>query len=328
MMRLDRKNIIIGLAALLGIQIILVLFLNFFSSQNIKSRYFEKELVKKFNKDAVISFEISDYQDTFSIDKKEDNWFIKVKENDLPGDITKIKSYLDILQNLTRGVIVDKGHDISNETHFGFDQKSYQKIHVKTTNKKDFILYLGKTGSKRGTSYIRLNDEKKVREVKSFIASETSNQPIKWAKRNIFDNIAQEDVEKCEINSSMEWFKGGYTIKYKDQEDDKKEDFVLDPPIENKELKQYVLQNIIKNFLNLTIDDYKLNRDVYQKKSMASIKLILKNNKSFMLDLYRADEDDIGDYIIDVDFNDYLYLVNEGDVKRFIKAKIDLVKKK
>ena len=30
MMRLDRKNIIIGLAALLGIQIILVLFLNFF----------------------------------------------------------------------------------------------------------------------------------------------------------------------------------------------------------------------------------------------------------------------------------------------------------
>ena len=45
-MKQNRKNIIIGLSALFVGQIILLLFLNLFSSQSIKSRSFGKKLIK------------------------------------------------------------------------------------------------------------------------------------------------------------------------------------------------------------------------------------------------------------------------------------------
>ena len=43
--------------------------------------------------------------------------------------------------------------------------------------------------------------------------------------------------------------------------------------------------------------------------------------------IYPAEENDNGDYIIDVDFNDYLYLIDENDIKRIFKPKEELIEK-
>ena len=45
----------------------------------------------------------------------------------------------------------------------------------------------------------------------------------------------------------------------------------------------------------------------------------MKNEKVINLSVYNADEDDIGDYIIDSDADNYLYLIHEEDLKKAVK---------
>ena len=170
-----RKNIIIFLGSLFIFQILLYIILNFFSSQNIKSRTIEKKLISSIKKENIVSLEISDYKDSFLIEKRNDEWFVKMGDKYIPGDTTKIYSYINILLELTQGVIRDNGMGADSDKTYGFDKESYQKLIFKTNKSKVYTIYIGKTGQQRGTSYIRFNNEKKIREVKSIIATQTSS---------------------------------------------------------------------------------------------------------------------------------------------------------
>ena len=320
-----RKNIIIFLGLLFIFQILLYLILNFFSAKNIKSRSIEKKLLSNVKKENIISLEISDYKDSFLIEKRKDQWFVKIGEKYIPGDSTKIYSYINILLELTQGVIRDKGIGSETDKTYGFDKESYQKVILTTDKEKKYTIFIGKTGQQRGTSYIRFDNEKKIREVKSVIATQTSNQPIKWAKTKIFDDSLLKDLETCEIDSNFDWFRGKYVIKKIEAKDDKKEEYIIEPPITKKKLKPYAIENIVMSIANLVIDEYKLTGDISNKEKIATIKLNLFNNKTFEIYIYPADENDIGDYIIDVDFNDYLYLVDENDIKKIFKPEEELI---
>jgi len=70
-----------------------------------------------------------------------------------------------------------------------------------------------------------------------------------------------------------------------------------------------------------------LNGSVSGRTKVASIKITLKNGKTSTLDFYNADTDDVGNFIIDADFDDYLYLIHEDDLKKIIKTNEELMKK-
>ncbi|OHD12298.1 MAG: hypothetical protein A2086_10745 [Spirochaetes bacterium GWD1_27_9] len=328
-MKLDRKNTIYALGGLLVFQIILIALLNIFSSQNIKTGNIQKALVNGLKKDDIVSFEITDSMDTFAVEKKDGNWMVRVEQSYLPGNPSKINSYLDLITNLTQGVKISDTYDSSTDIAFGFSEKEYQKLAVKTKNKKDFYIFIGNPGSKRGTSYIKFKDEKKVREIMSTIASETSNEPIQWADKNIFDKLAIEDIASCEINSNFTWFKGNYSINYKEEKDKDnktKITFVVDPKID--ETDEILIRDLLTNISTLTISEYKLKGGITGKDKLGFIKLTLRNGKNYVLDFYRADADDIGSYILDINTNEYLYLLHEDPLKRLFKDSKEFLKNK
>lgn len=328
-MKFDKKNITIGLAAILVIQVLILTGLNVFSFQNVKLDKIARPLVNGISKDKIVSFEIKDSLDSFEIIKKEGKWFVNSDNALIPGNISKINDYLDVLSGLSNGIIIDKGGDSSTDKIFGFEQKQFQKVTVKTSNKKDFSVAIGSTGSKRGSSYIKFNDEKKVREISSTISSKTNNQPIDWADKNIFDKISENDVISAEISSKFDWYKGDYKIAFKENTDPndktKKGGFAIEGATINYD--DILLNESVKNIVTLTASEYKLNGSITGREKIGSVRLILKNGKNYLLDFYKADKDDVGNFIIDVDFNDYLYLIHEDVAKRFFKDLKELEKK-
>jgi Domain of unknown function (DUF4340) len=329
MIEINRENLIKILVAVLIVQIIFVIGLEIFSIQNVKARSIGKKLIKDFNVNSVASFEINDSRNPFSIEKTPSGWFVNTGISKIPGEVIKIDSYLDIIRNLPDGVIRDKGDDPNNIALYGLDSQHAKKITIRSIKSKNILIYIGNPGVVRGSSYIKLNNEKKIREVRSIISSETGIKPIDWARKKIIiDNLTIEDVNKTVIDSSMSWFKGQYSIEYKEAKDQNgnilKDNFVLNPPVSQK-LKEYELQNIVSFLISISAADYKLNGNVNQKDKIASINLTLKNKKAYNFFVYAADKDDPEKYIVDDDFDDYLYLVKESDLKKIIKAKFDLV---
>lgn len=322
----DRKYIIIILSTLLFLQIILFIYFNIFSFQSLKLRAIGKKLIKEYNKETVIALEISDLRNSFEIRREKGFWFVKEKDILIPADFEKVNFYLDTLENLNQGIIRYSGEDKETIKKYGFTDESVRKLIIKTFNKKDFYIYIGDPGQNKGTSYIRLNNEKEIRELKSYIATETDKEPIKWALRKIFrENIDTEEVQSCEFSANLFWFKGSYTIK--NQEEKNVENFIL-VPNPYKKLKPDILQNTINNIVQLKIDGYIFSRNVSDKESLASIKLILKTGKSYILRFYKAEENDSGNFILDVDFNDYLYLINEASAKLILKPIKDFIETK
>lgn len=336
MNKISKKELIMGLTVLMIIQLVIFTILNIFSFQSRKLRKVESRLLTNFNKDSVISLEIKDYIDSFTIDRINNSWFVKKEGQYIPANISKVNSYLNMLDTLNKGIIVYTGNDPTSDRFYGFDEKNIQTLILKQKNGKEIILEIGNTGSKRGTSYIRYNKEKKVREVNSSLSVETGNEPINWAKRNIFINITEEDIQNLDITSDMEWFKGSYKLvfidpKSKESQDPKiskiKDKFRMEPMNEDWKFEDYALQNMIKNMLDIKISDYKINFSVSGMNSLATLKLILKNGKSLKLNIYPATKEDIAEYIIDTDFDDYLYLVHTDDLKKFIKDPKEIIKK-
>lgn len=332
-MKIDRKRFIIGLAILLVFQIIVLIIVNIFSFQSVKLRKIQSRLLSNFKKDSVVSLEIKDYMDSFTIDRIENSWFVKKEGKYIPANISKVNSYLNMLDTMNKGIVVFTGSDESSDRMYGFDQKNIQTLTIKLKNKKEIIIDIGNTGSKRGTSYIRYNKEKKVREVNSAISIETGNEPISWARRNIFVNITEDDVSNIEISSNLDWFKGNYKLIFIDskskegQESKVKDKFRIEPVNEDWKFDDFTFQNMVKNLLDIRISDYKVNFSVTGMNSLATIKLSLKNGRSLKLDIYKAAENDIAEYIIDTDFDDYLYLVHTDDIKKFIKDPKEIIKK-
>ncbi|HOJ64079.1 MAG TPA: DUF4340 domain-containing protein [Spirochaetota bacterium] len=332
-MKVNRRQLIIGLAILFGVQLIILLLVNIFSFQSVKLRKIQAKLLTGFKKEGVISLEIKDYMDSFSIDRIENSWFVKKEGKYIPANISKVNLYLNMLDTMNKGIVVFNGSDESSDRMYGFDEKNIQTLIIKLKNKKEIVLDIGNTGSKRGTSYVRYNKEKRVREVNSSISIETGNEPISWARRNIFINITEDDVNTVEINSKMEWFKGEYKLifidpKSKDAQNiNGKDKFRIEPLEEDWKFDDYTFQNMVKNLLDIRVSDYKVNFSVSGMESLSTIKVILKNGKSLKLDIYKATENDVAEYIIDTDFDDYLYLVHTDDIKKFIKDPKEILKK-
>ena len=140
------------------------------------------------------------------------------------------------------------------------------------------------------------------------------------------NDLAKANFEKAikidQNYSNARYFLG---LIYAKEGDKEKEVYIIEPSITDKKLQEYALENVVRNLLNLTVEDYKFNADVSQKEKKASIKLILTDNETMQMDIYPADKEDIAEYIVDVGFNDYFYLVKEAEIKKFIKTKAELV---
>lgn len=329
-MKINRKKIIIILSIVLGFQLIIFLYFNLLSPESISKRNYKSPLVNGLKKDAVISIIISDSKESFTVEKKDGAWLVKTKEKYIPADTYIVNDYLDILAGLKKGVIVDKGDNQDNYKKYGFYEEAYLKVEVKTNNKKDFSVLIGKPGQARKTSYIRFKDEKKVREIQSEISTKTGNQPISWAKRTIFNSdIALSSVEKLEVSSNnLKWYKGEYSIQFVKDTNDKesKGKFEIFPAPKGK-LKEYILENVVESCLGIYVYDYKIEGDVKDKEKLANVKMTLTDKSSYRLTVYKADKNDVGEYIITTDFNNYMYLVNETALNTFIKSPSDLVEK-
>ncbi len=335
-MKISRLNSIKILAVILIIFILITLYFQFFSPQKLMMRSYSKKLINNLKKENVTSIIVTDKAESFILEKKEDIWFVKVKDKYFPSKNEKIKNYLEELEKLTQGIIVDKGEKEGNEAKYGFDNERALKVEVKTSNKSDFYLIIGSGGTSSGTSYIKLRDEKKIREVKSSIAAETSNSISGWANKRVFsEEIKREDVEKIEIESyNFKWYKGKYTItSVQNKEENKDKDAVQNikydiTPAPNGEVKDYQKQNIVETIVFLNAYDFKVAGELGNREKLGQVKLYLKNNSTFTMSFYNKDPGDIADYIIAVDFNNYLYLALEDTLKNFIKSPDELVAKK
>jgi len=331
-MKYTREKIIKILIASLIIQIIFIILLQFFSYQNIKARTIAKKLIPEFNVNAVISLEFSTAAETFTINKKEGIWFVKMKGNDIPAELVKIDSFLDIIRNLPEGVIRDKGTDPESDAGFGLDKEHYKKITIKSAKKKDIVLYIGNPGVLRGTSYIRINNEKKIRELRSVISNETEDKPVYWARKRIFDDslISAVDINKYIIEGSLPWFKESYSIEYQEAKDEAgniiPDNFIIIPPINQKIIDNQFLF-IINALINLTAVDYKLDNDLNNRIKLGKVRLILKNGTVYNLTLFSGDKSVPEALIASVDFNNYLYYVKESDIKKFTVNRADMLDK-
>ena len=217
-------------------------------------------------------------------------------------------------------LVANGGSEVDSK--YGFDEKNKQDLTV-TVNNKKYTITIGNNGSKRGTSYIKFNGTNKIREINSSISSETSNDPINWARRTIVNSIMDNDVQNYKMESNLGWYQGGYSFtakdpKVKDNTNDAPDTYVLDTPSEKK-LSDYVMQHLVKDFLTMRCSEYKFNATVAGREKLAGITVTLKNNTVRRFDFYKADEDDIGDYIIDTDSDNYLYLIHEDDLKKVIR---------
>lgn len=327
MVKLDKKNTLIALSGLLLVQIIILIFLNLFSSQRVKLNQIEKPLVSGVSKDNITSFEIKDTLDSFTILKKDGKWMVSAENSYIPGNSSKIDGYLSVLAQLPSGTVVNKSGDASSDRAFGFEQKQFQKVIVKTKNKRDFTVSIGSTGSKRGSSYIKFNDEKRIREISSSISSQTNNQPIDWAEKNIFNKLTHNDIISIEFTSKFDWYKGSYKLLQKEEKDDKNETKITySVEGSNKNYDVDLLRNIVDEAITLSASEYKLNGSVDGRNKVGDIRIVLKNGKNYVVDLYNADKDDVGNFIVDVDFNDYLYLIHEDTAKKIFKNLKELEK--
>ncbi|MBN2547414.1 MAG: DUF4340 domain-containing protein [Spirochaetes bacterium] len=318
----DRKFIIYYLCVLLVFQTSVFILLKVFSFQSTKTRSIGQNLIKGFNKDKVISLIFSDSKNTFSLEKEGGLWFVNINDKIIPGDNGKIDFYLEILKELSSGIIRDSSEGSETFKKYGLSEENMRKLKIVSDKKKDFILYIGNTGKKKGTSYIRLENEKMIREVNSLISAETNIIPVQWLERRVFpETINTEDVQTCEIRSNFDWFNESYTIKYNPQKDGGI--FILDPD-PGKKFKPDILQNLLKNIFELKIDDYKLDVDITDRERSASITINLKNGKSNRLYFFKSGPDD-GRYIIDTDFNDYLYIVDNIKIKKILLPVKELI---
>jgi len=179
----DRKYIIMILSTLLFLQIILFIYFNMFSFESVKSRAIGKKLLIGYNKDAVISLKISDQKNSFVIKKENETWFVDEKNILAPADLEKVNLYLETLEKLNQGIIQDSGEDNETIKKYGFAEESVKKLIIKISNNTEYTIYIGDPGKNYGTSYIKLNNQKAIRELKSSIAAETDKESVKWAHR-------------------------------------------------------------------------------------------------------------------------------------------------
>jgi hypothetical protein len=322
-MKIDRKKTIYILGIILVIQILILVFSNIFSLQNIKTQSIEKPLIKDLKKENITSFEIKDASTDFSIEKKDNQWFVKSGDKSIPGNEPIISAYIDTISKLPNGVVIYNGSDASSDKTYGFTDKKYQTLIVKTNNKKDFKLMIGYSGASRSSSFVKFENEKKIRELNSSIAGETGNMPILWAVKRILENqIKPDDIKSCEISSNFSWFKGNYKII----KDDKGK-YTIEPPVKGGTLDEEILKMTINSIPGFIINDYKLNENVSGKTKTGSLKITEKSGKEITLDFYNSGEKEGSDFLLKTSLTDFVYSVSGGILTDLFKDSKNLIKK-
>lgn len=327
-MELNKNNkIVIILSAVLILQLIILLFINIFSFQRIKLKKLSKPLFKELNKNNIVKIDITDFMDTFSLEKKGENWFVKTKDNYIPGNENKINIYLKDLTDTKKGVVIFKNSDESSDIKFGFDKVNYQKLSITTTKNKKFNLTIGNPGSKKDTSYLKVGNNNSIREVYSTISLKTDNDPIKWSEKHLFTGLTIEDIETLSVDSNdSNLYNGKYTVTYNEDATADSKKYSISPNVIGK-FQDYALKNIVQNTINVTCEDYKFDAKLKDRKSLGTILITLFNGKNYKMTLYKSDNDDLGEYLCAVDFNSYVYVLSIESLKKIIKDPVSLLKK-
>lgn len=320
-MKIKRETWIKILIVTFIIQIFISLILKFYSFQEVKLRKISKSLLGDFDSTLIEKIYIEKDNNLLTIEKINSKWFIEREGVKIPAESVKVEAFLDIIRNLPQGIIRDKGEDERNYELFGLDNKNVKKVTLKS-KKREYQLYVGDPGVLRGTSYIKINKEKIVREVKSVISHETFTDISYWMRKRIFDDslISALDVESFIFESKVNYLKS-FSIIYEEKKDVYgnliKDNFKLVPALV-KDIKDYELVIKINKLLNLTVIDYKITSLNNENEKIAEMELTLRNGKKYKCNLYTAEKESNADYVMDVDFNDYLYYIKKSDVEKFI----------
>lgn len=332
MSKITRESLIKILIITFFIQVFIAVLLKFYSFQEIKLRKITKSLLGEFDVTQVASIKIDTVNNSITIEKDKNRWFVNTDNKKIPAELVKVDAFLDIVRNLPEGVVRDRGEDKANETLFGLDKEHYKKVTITTLKKKQYTLFVGSPGVLRGTSYIRVNNEKVIREVKSVISHETVDKREYWIRKRVFDDklTSALDVERVNVKSRLEWFTGSYSIVYKEKRDQFgnliNDNFELEPPLQYKP-KDYELVIMINSLLNITVVDYKDSETINENDIVAEIEIVLRDGKNYKMRLYRAKRGEIADFVAKVDFNNYLYYISSSEVKKFIVRPADLLKR-
>ena len=122
------KKIINGLLILAAVQVILLVVVNTFSFNSIKTRKADKTLLSNVTDKNITKVKIWDKIDGFTLTKEKDAWYVSVEEDGktqlLPGDQKKIADYIATIASLNEGTVIYRGSDASSDETYGFTENN------------------------------------------------------------------------------------------------------------------------------------------------------------------------------------------------------------
>ncbi len=331
-MKIESKKLIIFLAIFVGLQVILFVTLNIFSSSNIKLYSMNRPLLKNVTSKNIISLEIVDAEKSFKLEKNADSWIVNYRDSKVPANISKVEGYLKIIESLKKGMVIESNLTPESKKRYGFDDLVGQKVVVFTMDKKTIEIRIGNVGPTKGTSYIIINngftnksDVNSVREVKSLIAVETPNDVLKWTDQSIIKGIDLDSVKTISYSLKSSKYNVDYSISSKDDPAQPgKKIYEIVPSIE-KELKEFALENQIKSIISFKADNFKYDGKVDGLKNLGFIKIVLNNGDTRNINVYNSDDQSY-DFVFKPDYNSYVYFVTQASIERVVKNPSEFIK--
>ena len=325
------KKIINGLLILAAVQLILLIVVNTFSFNSIKTRKADKVLLKGVTEKNITKVKIWDKIDGFTLTKEKDTWFVSVEEDGktllLPGDQKKIVDYISTIASINEGTVIYRGSDASSDATYGFTETNTRNLEIYVGDKKPQALQLGNNGNIKNSTYLRFAGDSKIRQVNSNVAQKTDRIYKNWTRREILPGVTLNDIESVKLSGDCVFLKDNYSIKKQISETDKKETYVVEPAISG-ELDQSAIGIMLGKIVNLKADNFKFTGTVDGKEVVAQMEILCKGGKTHTVKFYQAtDDNDVGDFIAATTIDNYLYLFHDDTLTEAIKNCSDLVKK-
>lgn len=318
------KKIINGLLVLAGLQILLLIFVNFFSFSSIKTRKVSKSLLRGITEKSISSLGIKDKIDGFELIKEGSQWFVSYEGAKLPGDQEKITSYVKMVSELQEGTVIYKGTDASSDETYGFTENNIRNLTVKTA-KKEYQVQLGNAGPIKGSSYLRFSGDNRIRLIESNVVQKTDRVYKEWTRRDLFPKVTASQVINYKIEGNSSFISDRYNIVKQKAEEGKTDLYVVEP-VASGELDQNAVVRMVNGILSLKADNFKLSGTVDGKETVASVEFSMKDGKMHQVKFYKVDDDnDVGDFIAVTDLDPYLFLFHEDSLTKVFKNRKDLV---
>lgn len=320
-MKAKNISLINKLLVLAGVQIVILVFVSFFSFSNIKTRKIEKALFKGVTKDSIVSFEIGDRIDSFKAYKEGKDWFIQYEGAKLPGDREKINNYVTLLGSMAEGVVVFSGSDEENDESYGLGENAVQHLLIRTVKNKELKLDIGSVGARRGTTYVRKDGENRIRQINSELKAQSTALYKDWTNRRIIEGVALKDVAEIRIDSNLPFYKADFRMIVNPDET-----FSINPESANREVDDSLVRTFLNSLLTIKSDNFKIEGSVQGKELIAGIHVELNEGKKLLMEFYEADSEDIGNFVVRYASSPYLYLFHEETLEKLLKTKDSLYK--